>query len=118
MQPRSGSQALTAARHNLYRSSASARITPAAIRHFPTASTPLREYTGRKPDEHVVNRTDGKDVQSKPSQQGMNEKVQGKSESHGIAETGGGHNAKAEKERPKAPRPVIGMNDERGEQGY
>lgn len=61
-----------------------------------------------------MNRTDEKDVQSAASQQAMEEKKSGDSQGRGISETGGEENKKAEKDRPEAPKPVIGMNDERG----
>jgi hypothetical protein len=66
----------------------------------------------------VVNRTDEKDVQSIPSHQGLREKDNGDSPAVGISEKGGADNKKAEQDRPKAPKPVMGMNDERGAKGH
>lgn len=66
----------------------------------------------------MVNRTDENDVQSIPSHQGMREKDDGDSPAVGISEKGGAYNKKAEQENPKAPKPVIGMNDERGAKGH
>jgi hypothetical protein len=63
-----------------------------------------------------VNR-DGNDVQSEQSHKSMKEKKEGNSDSTGISEKGGHHNKKAEQENPKAPKPVIGMADERGGKG-
>jgi len=57
-------------------------------------------------------------VQSKPSHQGMREKDAGDSNSRAISEKGAEDNKKAEQEKPQAPRPVIGMNDERGGKGH
>jgi hypothetical protein len=101
-----------ALKHNL------CRTTQALCRPFSNSGPPLGAWTGRRPDEHAVNRTDEKDVQSKPSHQGMREKDQGESNSRGISEEGGEDNKKAEQEKPDAPRPVIGMNDERGGKGH
>lgn len=36
---------------------------------------------------------------------------------HATERRDGGSTEKAEKERPKAPRPIIGMQDERGGKG-
>jgi hypothetical protein len=94
------------------------RCTPTPLRPFSNSGPPLGAWTGRTPDEHVVNRTEEKDVQSKPSHQGMREKDQGDSHARGISEKGGEDNKKAEQEKPAAPRPVIGMNDERGGKGH
>lgn len=65
-----------------------------------------------------MNRTDEKDIQSAASQQAMREKENDDSQSRGISEKGAEDNKKAEKDRPEAPKPVIGMNDERGGKGH
>ncbi|KAL9108222.1 MAG: hypothetical protein Q9227_006960 [Pyrenula ochraceoflavens] len=78
-------------------------------------SVNIANWTGRKVEDHAVNR-DGKDVQSEQSKQSMREKEQGKTDhSHGLGQTSGGQNKKAKQEHPEAPEPVIGMNDERGQ---
>ena len=64
-----------------------------------------------------MNRADEKDTQSKPSHQGMREKDEGDSQALGVSEKGGEDNKKAEQDKPEAPTPVIGMNDERGGKG-
>ncbi|KAL9618729.1 MAG: hypothetical protein Q9160_006608 [Pyrenula sp. 1 TL-2023] len=76
----------------------------------------MASWTGRKIEDHVVNRTDAKDVQSESSQQALKDKEQGNTEhSHGLGQHGGAESSKkAKEEHPKAPEPVIGMNDERG----
>lgn len=88
------------------------------------------DWQGRKPDEHAVNRTEEKDVQSEQSQAGMREKdrhmsgkdaEKGKEEnvSQGVSEVDQNNsNQRAKKESPEAPGPVIGMNDERGGVSY
>lgn len=90
------------------------RIPPRVFRPFSTSGPPLRAWTGRGPDEHVNDRADEKDVQSQEAQQGKREKASGDSHSQAITEKGGEPNKKAEQENPEAPKPVIGMNDERG----
>ena len=66
-------------------------------------------------EDHAVNR-DGKDVQSATSQASMQDKAKGDTDrSHGLSQTSGGQDKKAKKEHPKAPEPIIGMNDERGQ---
>lgn len=88
------------------------------------------DWQGRKPDEHAVNRTEEKDVQSQQSQAGMREKERhmsgkdaekGKEEniSQGVSEADQNNsNPRAKEESPEAPGPVIGMNDERGGVSY
>lgn len=76
----------------------------------------MGSWSGRKVEDHVVNRSDAKDVQSESSQAALKEKQEGKtSHSHGLGQTSGGQNSKAKEEHPKAPEPIIGMNDERGQ---
>jgi hypothetical protein len=94
------------------------RSSPILLRPISTSGPPLGAWTGRTPEDHAVNRTDEKDVQSKQSQQGMREKANGDSPSIGISENGGEYNKKAEQDKPRAPKPVIGMNDERGGKGH
>ena len=93
------------------------RSSPVVLRPISTSTPVLNGWTGRTPEDHAVNR-DGKDVQSEQSQQGMKEKDDGSSPSNGISEKGGENQKKAEGERPQAPKPVIGMNDERGGKGH
>lgn len=80
------------------------------------SSLPKRsKQEGRKPDEHAVNQTNDPNVQSAASQSGMKEREkQHPDKSNAIAQRGGEENEKAKKQHPEAPRPVIGMNDERG----
>lgn len=91
---------------------------PATFRPLSTSGPPRAAWTGRTPEDHAVNRTDGKDVQSQPSQQAMKERGKDESNSFGINERGGEQNKKAEQDKPHAPKPVIGMNDERGGKGH
>lgn len=93
------------------------RTTPKPLRSFSTSCLSLGGNPGHKPDEQAANRTDEQDVQSKASHQGMREKDEGHSQSLGISEKGGAYNKKAEQDKPEAPKPVIGMNDERGGKG-
>lgn len=70
-------------------------------------------WKGRTPDDHVVHRKDELDVQSQASQSGMREHESGNSESQGLnRKDEGQYNKKAKQDHPKAPEPVIGMNDE------
>ncbi len=63
-----------------------------------------------------MDRKDELDVQSQASQSGMGKRQENdQNHSQAISEQDtGGHNKKAQNEHPKAPGPVIGMNDERG----
>ena len=87
----------------------------AYLRPF-TSGSVFRKWEGRKADEHVVNREDELDVHSEASQSGMREREKDDPDhSQGTSEKDKGkHNERAEKDHPEAPKPVIGMNDEKG----
>ncbi|RMJ26809.1 hypothetical protein PHISP_02351, partial [Aspergillus sp. HF37] len=89
-------------------------------------SSATKPWTGSSGSEHSVAKAqkgDHTDPEASASEAGMKEQA----ESHGIANNtkshatterdGLHHQRKAKKEHPKAPEPVIGMNDERGEKG-
>ena len=130
---------MTAALHSSIRISSSSRmplvqnlsvrISAFTVRPLSTSNrlcSVTSDWQGRKPDEHAVNRTEEKDVQSEQSQAGMREKERhmsgndaepGKEEnvSQGVSEADQNNsNARAKEEAPEAPGPIIGMNDERG----
>ena len=100
-------------------------IQPARSRTLPIthslrlSSIPVRSYAkatsdweGRQPYEHVTNREDHTNIQTSASKSGKSDRTAG-SECHSQA-TKGKHNEKAKEDHPEAPKPVIGMNDERG----
>lgn len=71
-------------------------------------------WSGRHIDDHAVKR-DGHDVQSESAQQAMKDHESLKKGSQAISrQDEGNSNERAKKDRPAAPEPVIGMNDERG----
>jgi len=80
-----------------------------------STTTPLGAWTGRSGDEHAINKTDNLDVQSDAVKSGKEARARGDSQSQATGEhDDGNYNEKAKKDHPKAPTPVIGMNDERG----
>ncbi|PWY77540.1 hypothetical protein BO70DRAFT_363488 [Aspergillus heteromorphus CBS 117.55] len=86
-----------------------------------------KEWQGRGSEEHPVNRTKKRDV-TDPVTDASASAMKDREESEGVADaarpqgtTGRGgqeHGKKAKEEHPKAPEPVIGMNDERGQKGH
>jgi len=71
-------------------------------------------WEGRHSDEHAVRR-DGLDVQSEQSHQAMKKYASLEEGSQAISRLDEGDNKRrAKQDHPKAPDPVIGMNDERG----
>ncbi|OQD82182.1 hypothetical protein PENANT_c023G09167 [Penicillium antarcticum] len=81
-----------------------------------------KDWKGSSADEHTVKRTkrgDTADIPANASVTGMserrvNEGVADDTKSQGMTERGGSkHGKKAKEEHPKAPEPIIGMNDER-----
>lgn len=83
------------------------------------------KWRGMPPEEHAVDRTkhnaDTTDPETKASSLGMSERdrkegIADRSQSQATTERGGsGYGRKAKKEHPRAPEPVIGMNDERAQ---
>lgn len=80
------------------------------------------------PNEHALDRTkrnsDTTDPETAASGQGMadreaNEGLANRTQSQATTERGGvGFERKAKEEHPRAPEPVIGMNDERAQVGF
>jgi hypothetical protein len=86
-----------------------------------------KDWKGSSADEHTVNRSkkgDTADIPADASITGMserrvNEGVADDTKSQGMTERGGSkHGEKAKQEHPKAPEPIIGMNDERAKVSY
>jgi hypothetical protein len=94
-----------------------------SVRHYSLK----KEWEGSSADAHTVKRSkrgDTADIPSDASITGMNERrvnegVADDTKSQGMTERGGNkHGKKAKEEHPKAPEPVIGMNDERAQVSY
>ncbi|PYH46405.1 uncharacterized protein BP01DRAFT_355436 [Aspergillus saccharolyticus JOP 1030-1] len=84
-------------------------------------------WEGTKAEDHAVNRTkkgDTTDVETDASRRGQEDREASHglpdSSKQGAATERGGlkHERKAKKEHPRAPEPIIGMNDERGQRGH
>lgn len=85
----------------------------------------FRKWRGVPPQEHAVDRTkhnaDTTDPETKASGLGMEERdrkegIADRSQSQATTERGGlAYGRKAKDEHPRAPEPVIGMNDERAQ---
>ncbi|KAJ5682538.1 hypothetical protein N7462_005703 [Penicillium macrosclerotiorum] len=85
-----------------------------------------KDWKGTQPEESTIKRAkagDATDPSAAATAAGMkerevNEGVADDSKSQGTTERGGRkHGEKAKREHPKAPEPIIGMNDERGQKG-
>lgn len=84
-----------------------------------------QEWKGSSTDDHAVERSKHKrditDPQTESSASGLKEKkeswgVADESKQGGVTEREGlKEERQAKKEHPKAPEPIIGMNDEKGE---
>ncbi|KAF7717466.1 Uncharacterized protein PECH_000485 [Penicillium ucsense] len=86
-----------------------------------------KEWKGSQPEEHSTQRLkrgDNKDIAAAAAKEGLDERANYEgiaegSKSQATTERGGRKaEAKAKKEHPAAPEPVIGMNDERGQKGH
>ncbi|KAI9742276.1 MAG: hypothetical protein M1818_004176 [Claussenomyces sp. TS43310] len=90
---------------------------PRSARPLATGS---QAWQGSKPEEHATRDQDSNNVQGDASREGREERASGSDNSTATSEkapqTGG--NRQAQKDHPEAPRPVIGMNDERGGKGH
>lgn len=91
-------------------------LQPATKSRYLSTSLPRSAgWEGRKGDEHVTNRDHELDVQSSASKSGARQRAgEGPTSSAANEKDIGNQNAKAKKDHPEAPEPVIGMNDERG----
>ncbi|KAF9886307.1 hypothetical protein FE257_011566 [Aspergillus nanangensis] len=96
--------------------------TPNSVRNRLNSSL-SKGWEGSKAEDHTVNRAkrhDTTDPSTAASSSGMKDRMEAKinaddSKPQGTTERGGSeHQRKAKKEHPKAPEPIIGMNDERG----
>ncbi|KAG0652525.1 hypothetical protein D0Z07_0027 [Hyphodiscus hymeniophilus] len=72
-----------------------------------------RGWEGRQADENPTREKDKHNVQHDAVKEGKDERAKGEG-SVGTSEKGGDANKKAERDNTEAPKPVIGMNDERG----
>ncbi|KAI9830134.1 MAG: hypothetical protein M1819_005811 [Sarea resinae] len=84
-----------------------------------TAFTTAPNNKSYPDDEHVTDKDGELDVQSAASGSAKRSRAEGSEQSQAVSEKDtGNHNARAKKDNPKAPTPVIGMNDERGGKGH
>jgi len=84
---------------------------------FSVSKTGLKRE-GSKSEDHVTENNDSHNVQKDASKSGQQERAKGGSNSQAMSEADhGNQNAKAKKDHPEAPGPVLGMNDERGGKG-
>lgn len=82
-------------------------------------STPRAAYEGRQPEEHAARSTsDSHHVQKDAVEEGKKDRAAGGSSDATSGKDQNDQNAKAKKDHPEAPGPVIGMNDERGGKGH
>ena len=72
-----------------------------------------RKWEGRKAEEHIAREEDSHNVHIDAAKDGKSERASGQG-SIATSEKGKDANEKAEKDNKEAPKPVIGMNDERG----
>lgn len=85
------------------------------------------DWTGTSPEDNAVNRARKGDT-TNPEIDASRQAMQERAENEGIADRtmaqgttqrqGSRYNQRAKQEHPKAPEPVIGMNDEKGQKGH
>ncbi|KAE8153870.1 hypothetical protein BDV25DRAFT_9338 [Aspergillus avenaceus] len=86
-----------------------------------------QDWEGTSPEDHVVERRRKRDT-TDPTVSGADAGMQEREEAEGVADSskqqgatereGAKHGKQAKREHPKAPAPIIGMNDERGHKGH
>ncbi|KAJ5493817.1 hypothetical protein N7463_009904 [Penicillium fimorum] len=95
---------------------------PIGSRHYSI----YEDWKGSSAEEHTRKRAekgDAEDVHSEAAATGLSERKTNQgladdTKSQGITERGGTkYGKKAKEEHPKAPEPIIGMNDERPKKG-
>ena len=80
------------------------------------AGSATKDWEGRQANEHTTNRDDSLNIHSSASNAGQADRAKGDGGQSGATsqQDKGNQNEQAEKDHPEAPKPVIGMNDERG----
>lgn len=78
-------------------------------------TTPLfKKWEGSSPKDHITETDDGHNVQIDSARDGAKDRASSDGSSAATEKDPGKSNEKAKVEHPKAPKPIIGMNDERG----
>ncbi|KAL5365280.1 hypothetical protein BJX96DRAFT_158882 [Aspergillus floccosus] len=100
--------------------------TPNSVRSRLNSSL-SKGWRGTRQEDHAVNRSKKRDT-TDPTTDAASSGLKDREESEGVVddfkpagatERGGlQHERKAKKEHPKAPEPIIGMNDERAQKGH
>lgn len=96
---------------------------PAQHMRYLSTSQSLSKWDGRQAEENTTRETDTNNIQQDAVREGKDDRAasDGSDGAHKSGATSEkditGQNEKAKKEHPEAPRPVIGMNDERGGKG-
>ncbi|KAB8073184.1 hypothetical protein BDV29DRAFT_157871 [Aspergillus leporis] len=103
-----------------------ALYTPGSVRARLNSSL-TQDWKGTSTDDHAVDRRKRGD-KTDPTVEGADAGMKDREEADGIAKgnkpqaaterEGVKHQKKAKKEHPKAPEPIIGMNDERAQKGH
>ncbi|RAL13204.1 uncharacterized protein BO97DRAFT_442637 [Aspergillus homomorphus CBS 101889] len=98
-------------------------ITPVSVQSRRLNSS----WVGTNQDDHAVNRQKKRDT-TDPETDASSAGLKDREEKHGLPDSSkpqgaterGGlkHERKAKSEHPKAPEPILGMNDERGQRGH
>ncbi|KZF23654.1 hypothetical protein L228DRAFT_246487 [Xylona heveae TC161] len=94
------------------------RCALASKRRFSTTTT-LRLGKDETDRKHATDKSDTLDVQSEAVARGKSSREAGGPQNNATSEKDlNRSNKRAKEEHPKAPEPVIGMNDERGTKGH
>jgi hypothetical protein len=91
--------------------------TSALSRSLTYAKLKWTDNWDRSKDKHVTRTTDSNNVQIDASRAGVEARAKGDVDCATSEKDLGQWNKKAEKEHPEAPKPVVGMNSERGNVG-
>jgi len=76
-----------------------------------------RKWKGSKTKDHIAETDDNHNVQVDGAKGGAMDRASADGSSAATEKDPGKNNEKAKTDHPKAPEPVIGMNDERGGKG-
>ena len=119
MPPSLPTTVLSAARHSRsLRSIWSRRLFASTQANDKGSQNATPGWEGRHRDDHAVER-DRHDSQADAAQEGMKAHQEGREGSQATSRKDeGNQNKRAKQDRPEAPEPVIGMNDERGGVSY
>ena len=88
-------------------------VSKSIYQRFSTVAS-SRHWKGSKPKDHITRTDDSHNTQIDAAKEGAADRASSNGSTAATEKDKGDNNSKSKETHPKAPDPVIGMNDERG----